>query len=154
MVFETKFQTFYVSEWCIACALLVVYFGLSYGLYVPDWKFELLSSTSMPPTNGSFVYTVTCSTRGDHGPACNAAAMIDRCVLGLNHLYTKPVCKNLKECNISSIGQISDNSPSWCHTPFDLEGILSSLTAAVTCIIGLQYGHILGQLQVRHLCTD
>ncbi|XP_028122651.1 uncharacterized protein LOC114319802 [Camellia sinensis] len=109
---------------CIACALLVVYLGLSYGLYVPDWKFELLRSISMSPTNGSFVYTVTCSTRGDHGPACNAAAMIDRCVLGLNHLYTKPVCKNLKECNISSIGQISDNSPSWCHTPFDLEGIL------------------------------
>ncbi|KAI8028519.1 Heparan-alpha-glucosaminide N-acetyltransferase [Camellia lanceoleosa] len=132
---------------CIACALLVVYLGLSYGLYVPDWQFELLSSTSMPPKNGSFVYTVTCSTRGDHGPACNAAGMIDRYVLGLNHLYTKPVYRNLKECNISSSGQLSDNSPSWCHAPFDPEGILSSLTAAVTCIIGLQYGHILGQLQ-------
>ncbi|KAI8026973.1 Heparan-alpha-glucosaminide N-acetyltransferase [Camellia lanceoleosa] len=131
----------------IACALLVVYLGLSYGLYVPDWQFELLSSTSMPPQNGSFVYTVTCSTRGDHGPACNAAGMIDRYVLGLNHLYTKPAYRNLKECNISSSGQLSDNSPSWCHAPFDPEGILSSLIVAVTCIIGLQYGHILGQLQ-------
>ncbi|GMP37506.1 hypothetical protein CsSME_00009146 [Camellia sinensis var. sinensis] len=120
--------------------LLQVYLGLSYGLYVPDWQFELLSSTSMPPKNGSFVYTVTCSTRGDHGPACNAAGMIDRYILGLNHLYTKPVYRNLKECNISSSSQLSDNSPSWCHAAFDPE-------AAVTCIIGLQYGHILGQLQ-------
>ncbi|THF94594.1 hypothetical protein TEA_013025 [Camellia sinensis var. sinensis] len=81
-----------VYLWCIACALLVVYLGLSYGLYVLDWKFELLSSTSMPPTNESFVYT--------------------------EHLF---------------------NSLS-----LDMQ---NSLTAAVTCIIGLQYGHILGQLQ-------
>ncbi|GMP37507.1 hypothetical protein CsSME_00009146 [Camellia sinensis var. sinensis] len=144
---EVGFFRIYYWQWCIACSLLVVYLGLSYGLYVPDWQFELLSSTSMPPKNGSFVYTVTCSTRGDHGPACNAAGMIDRYILGLNHLYTKPVYRNLKECNISSSSQLSDNSPSWCHAAFDPEGILSSLTAAVTCIIGLQYGHILGQLQ-------
>lgn len=40
-----------------------------------------------------------------------------------------------------------ESSPSWCHAPFDPEGILGSLTAAVTCIIGLQFGHILVQIQ-------
>ncbi|KAI8027190.1 hypothetical protein LOK49_LG02G00644 [Camellia lanceoleosa] len=110
---------------CVACALLVVYLGLSYGLYVPDWKFELLSSTSMTPTNGNFVYTVTCSTRGDHGPACNAVGMTDHCVLGLNHLYPKPVYRNLKVTLFKSIGQLSYNSPSWCHAPFDPKDILS-----------------------------
>ncbi|KAL6963699.1 heparan-alpha-glucosaminide N-acetyltransferase [Sarracenia purpurea var. burkii] len=132
---------------CIASALVVVYLGLSYGLFVPDWQFEVLSSSSLLPTNSSFVYRVTCSTRGDLGPSCNAAGMIDRYVVGINHLYTKPAYRNLKECNISSNGQIAENSPAWCHAPFDPEGILSSLTAAVTCIIGLQYGHILAKLQ-------
>lgn len=39
------------------------------------------------------------------------------------------------------------SAPSWCFAPFDPEGILSSLTAAASCIIGLQYGHVLVQLQ-------
>jgi len=95
--------------------------------------------------------------RGDLGPACNSAGMIDRYILGLDHLYKKPVFRNLKvpyklshffvqwfttyfdmlilntliakfynfqECNMSSTGQVSDSSPSWCHAPFDPEGIL------------------------------
>ncbi|XAR59847.1 Heparan-alpha-glucosaminide N-acetyltransferase [Bertholletia excelsa] len=144
---EIDFFRKYAWHWCTACALLVLYLGLSYGLYVPDWQFEDLSSTSLLPDNSSLVYMVKCSTRGDLEPACNAAGMIDRYVIGINHLYTKPVYRNLKECNISSNGQISENPPLWCRAPFDPEGILSSLTAAVTCIIGLQYGHILAQLQ-------
>lgn len=90
---------------------------------------------------------MTCSVRGDLGPACNAAGMIDRYVLGINHLYQKPVYKNLKECNISKGGQVPESSPSWCYAPFEPEGILSSLTASMACIIGLQYGHILTELQ-------
>ncbi|KAL0356571.1 UNVERIFIED_CONTAM: Heparan-alpha-glucosaminide N-acetyltransferase [Sesamum calycinum] len=87
------------------------------------------------------------SRGGDLSPACNAAGMVDRYILGVDHLYAKPVYRNLKECNLSSHGQVPQTSPSWCHAPFDPEGVLSSLTAAVTCIIGLQYGHILTQLQ-------
>lgn len=39
---------------------------------------------------------VKCSVRGDLGPACNSAGMIDRHALGIDHLYTKPVYRNLK----------------------------------------------------------
>lgn len=39
---------------------------------------------------------VKCSVRGDLGPACNAAGMIDRYIIGNNHLYAKPVYRNLK----------------------------------------------------------
>ncbi|KAI8533189.1 hypothetical protein RHMOL_Rhmol11G0277900 [Rhododendron molle] len=138
----------YSRHWYIAGALLVVYLGLTYFLYVPDWQFEILTPMSSSLlTNSSVVYNLTCSTRGDLGPACNAAGMIDRYVLGIGHLYTKPGYRNLKECQISSNGQVAEDLPSWCHAPFDPEGILSSLTAAVTCIIGLQYGHILAKLQ-------
>ncbi|KAJ6692912.1 hypothetical protein OIU79_014612 [Salix purpurea] len=40
---------------------------------------------------------VKCSLRGDLGPACNSAGMIDRYVLGIDHLYKKPVYRNLKD---------------------------------------------------------
>ncbi|KAJ6671556.1 HEPARAN-ALPHA-GLUCOSAMINIDE N-ACETYLTRANSFERASE-LIKE ISOFORM X1 [Salix viminalis] len=94
-----------------------------------------------------FLKITAAFTRGDLGPACNSAGMIDRYVLGIDHLYKKPVYRNLKECNMSTYGQVPDSSASWCHAPFDPEGVLSFLTAAVTCIIGLQYGHLLAHPQ-------
>ncbi|XP_060176211.1 uncharacterized protein LOC132606649 isoform X1 [Lycium barbarum] len=124
----------YIWQWCIMFLLSAIHCGLLYGLYVPDWKFSVSQST------GTTIYEVKCSVRGDLGPACNSAGMVDRYILGINHLYAKPVYRNMKECNGS-------NMPSWCHAAFDPEGILSSLTAAATSIIGLQYGHILVQFQ-------
>ncbi|KAL5066537.1 hypothetical protein RYX36_028274, partial [Vicia faba] len=44
----------------------------------------------------ALLYKVNCSVRGDLGPACNSAGMIDRYILGLDHLYKKPVYRNLK----------------------------------------------------------
>ncbi|XP_024994030.1 heparan-alpha-glucosaminide N-acetyltransferase-like [Cynara cardunculus var. scolymus] len=138
----------YIWHWCAVFFLSAIYIGLTYGLYVADWQFEDLNSfSSLMSENGSTIHTVKCSIRGDLGPACNAAGMIDRYVLGINHLYQKPVYRNLKECNISKGGQVPESSPSWCYAPFEPEGILSSLTASVACIIGLQYGHILTELQ-------
>lgn len=138
----------YCWHWCIAFSLSAVYLLLSYGLYVPNWQFTVpASASSLLSSNDSYVYTVKCGVRGDLGPACNSAGMIDRFVLGIDHLYMKPVYRNLKDCNISSKGQVSESSPPWCHAPFDPEGILGSLTTAVTCIIGLQYGHVLAHLQ-------
>lgn len=137
----------YNWQWCIVLLLSVVYLGLLYGLHVPDWQYVIQSDSSLMTASNFTVYSVKCSVRGDLGPACNSAGMIDRDLLGIDHLYTKPVYRNLKECNIYSDGQVPQTSPSWCHAPFDPEGILSSLTAAATCIIGLQYGHVLIQLQ-------
>ncbi|GAB4838542.1 hypothetical protein Ancab_028088 [Ancistrocladus abbreviatus] len=132
-------------RWCVALLLCSIYLGLLYGLYVPDWDFKV--SDPNPASNSSYVYQVKCNVRGDLGPACNSAGLIDRYVLGIDHLYPKPVYQNLKECNKSKDGQVPKGSPSWCYAPFDPEGILGSLTAAVTCIIGLQFGHILVQIQ-------
>ncbi|KAH0721610.1 hypothetical protein KY284_006640 [Solanum tuberosum] len=131
----------YICQWCIMFLLSAIHCGLLYGLYVPDWQFSVSQST------GSTIYEVKCSVRGDLGPACNSAAMIDRYILGIDHLYTKPVYRNMKECNGSNRETVSESMPSWCHAAFDPEGIVSSLTAAATSIIGLQYGHILVQFQ-------
>ncbi|GFP89058.1 hepaRaN-alpha-glucosaminide n-acetyltransferase [Phtheirospermum japonicum] len=142
-----RFSRNYTWQWCVVLSLFVIYLGLLYGLYVPDWQYVVRSDSSLMTANNSNVYMVKCCVKGDLGPACNSAGMVDRYILGVDHLYAKPVYRNLKECNISSHGQVPETSPSWCHTPFDPEGTLSSLTAAVTCVIGLQYGHILIQLQ-------
>ncbi|GAA0175787.1 hypothetical protein Leryth_004410 [Lithospermum erythrorhizon] len=135
----------YIWHWCIMFLLSTIYMVLLYGLYVPDWQFSASQSTSSPLLEGA--YKVNCSVRGDLGPACNSAGMIDRAVLGIKHLYEKPVYRNLEVCKMSSNGQLPTDAPSWCHAPYEPEGILSSLTAIVTCIIGLQYGHILVQFQ-------
>ncbi|KAL5706424.1 heparan-alpha-glucosaminide N-acetyltransferase [Ranunculus cassubicifolius] len=134
---------------CTALALCIIYSGLLYGVYVSDWQFEVPDPTSSmsSPSYTSVVYTVKCGVRGDLGPACNSAGLIDRYVLGLNHLYKKPVYKNLKECSSPEDGLYTESQPPWCQAPFDPEGILSSLTAAVTCIIGLHYGHVLVQFE-------
>ncbi|XP_074287625.1 uncharacterized protein LOC141612753 [Silene latifolia] len=136
---------FNFMHWCVVGILCAVYSGLIYGLFVPDWHISN-SSSSFSSSNSTVLLKVKCGSRGDLSPACNAAGMIDRYVLGVSHLYTKPAYGNLKECNKTKIG-IPESSPSWCHAPFDPEGILGSLTAAVTCIIGLQFGHILVHMQ-------
>ncbi|XP_070677080.1 uncharacterized protein [Malus domestica] len=138
---EVGFFRTYYWHWCVIFSLSAIYAGLLYGLYVPDWEFKASTPSSLPPSNATTTYVVKCSVRGDLGPACNSARMIDRYILGFDHLYLKPVYRNLKECNVSADGRVPESSPSWCHTPFDPE-------AAVTCIIGLQYGHILAHIQV------
>ncbi|CAN0846163.1 Heparan-alpha-glucosaminide N-acetyltransferase [Linum grandiflorum] len=139
----------YYWHWVAAFALIAVYLGLLYGMYVPDWQFvhDANVYTVRACSNSLLELQVNCSVRGDVGPACNSAGLIDRYVLGINHLYAKPVYKNLKECKMSSDKSVPEDAPSWCHAPFDPEGLLSSITAAVTCLIGLQYGHVLAHLQ-------
>ncbi|KAL0336580.1 UNVERIFIED_CONTAM: hypothetical protein Sradi_4869900, partial [Sesamum radiatum] len=88
---------------------------------------------------------VKCGVHGDTGPACNAAGMIDRMILGVQHLYRRPIYARTKQCSINSpdYGPLPPNAPSWCQAPFDPEGILSTVMAIVTCLIGLQFGHII-----------
>lgn len=127
----------YYLQWLVAFSLSALYLGLLYGLYVPDWKFEvqIMNSSNI----SSITHIVKCGVRGNLGPACNAVGMIDRVVLGINHLYQKPVYRRLKECATDS----PIYAPAWCQAPFDPEGLLSSVMAVLTCFIGLHFGHIL-----------
>ncbi|CAN6470449.1 unnamed protein product [Victoria cruziana] len=132
----------YQLQWLLALAISIIYMVLLYGLYVPDWEFQILTDGASPTM---MTYSVKCGVMGDTGPACNAVGMIDRMILGINHLYTRPTYKRTKECSILSpdYGPLPPNAPSWCHAPFDPEGLLSSFMAIVTCIIGLHFGHVL-----------
>ncbi|KAL8544946.1 hypothetical protein ACS0TY_005230 [Phlomoides rotata] len=132
----------------IAAGILagLLYMVLLYGLYIPNWAFDVSTiSTILPKSLGANSHTVQCGLRGSLEPPCNAVGLIDRIVLGEKHLYQRPVYRRTKECSVNSpdYGPPPPNSPAWCLAPFDPEGILSSLMAAITCFIGLHYGHIL-----------
>lgn len=82
---------------------------------------------------------------GDTGPACNVVGMIYRNLLGIHHLYRRPIYARMPECSIISpdYGPLPPDAPSWCQAPFEPEGLLSSVMAIVTCLVGSHYGHII-----------
>ncbi|XP_065860382.1 uncharacterized protein [Euphorbia lathyris] len=133
----------YYAQWVISFTLCSLYICLLYFLFVPNWEFEA-------PNINQYGYesrtlTVNCGVRGSLEPPCNAVGLIDRFFLGEHHLYQRPVYRRTEQCSVHSpdYGPLPPNAPAWCLAPFDPEGILSSLSAAVTCFLGLQFGHIL-----------
>uniref|UniRef100_J3L7I2 Heparan-alpha-glucosaminide N-acetyltransferase catalytic domain-containing protein n=2 Tax=Oryza brachyantha TaxID=4533 RepID=J3L7I2_ORYBR len=132
----------YFSQWIVACCILVIYLSLVYGIYVPDWDFRVSDVKS--PNYGK-IFTVTCGTRGKLSPPCNAVGYIDRKVLGINHMYHKPAWRRHRDCTDDSPheGPFKTDAPAWCYAPFEPEGILSSLSAVLSTIIGVHYGHVL-----------
>ncbi|TVU24694.1 hypothetical protein EJB05_27146 [Eragrostis curvula] len=129
----------YRHQLFVGLVLTVTYTALLYGMYVPDWEYEVT-----PPDSTLKHFLVTCGVRGDTSPGCNAVGLIDRHILGIQHLYTHPVYLKTMQCSMNSPrnGPLPSDAPSWCQAPFDPEGLLSSLMATVTCLIGLQMGHV------------
>ncbi|KAF3782757.1 Heparan-alpha-glucosaminide N-acetyltransferase [Nymphaea thermarum] len=147
MAFVKKYST----QWILMVLLSLTYVSLLYGLYVPNWEFEIMYKDAASNLNGTIqAQTVECGFRGSLGPPCNAAGFIDRLLLGENHLYQHPVYRRTKECSVNSpdYGPLPPKSPRWCLAPFDPEGILSSFMAIVTCFIGLHYAHIIVSFKV------
>ncbi|KAL9235721.1 hypothetical protein vseg_010460 [Gypsophila vaccaria] len=136
----------YYFQWMATVLLCVLYTSLLYGIYVPSWMYDYqgMNSTLSPPS-----VQVQCGVRGSLDPPCNSAGFIDRLLLGANHLYQRPVYRRVQECSENSpdYGSLPPNAPAWCLAPFEPEGILSSLTAAVTCFLGLHFGHIIAHFK-------
>ncbi|KAK8939029.1 hypothetical protein KSP39_PZI011372 [Platanthera zijinensis] len=135
----------YRMQLIIGSLLTATYMCLLYGLFVPDWDYQIPLQDGM-----SSFYSVKCGVRGDTSPACNAVGMIDRRILGIDHLYKRPVYGRTKQCSINYPynGPLPSDAPSWCEAPFDPEGLLSTIMAIVTSLIGLQFGHVL--LHFKH----
>ncbi|CAI9760662.1 unnamed protein product [Fraxinus pennsylvanica] len=131
--------TAYKWQWFGGFVAFVIYMVTTFTLYVPDWSFVVHHE------HGSEKYTVKCGMRGHFGPACNAVGYVDRQVWGINHLYSQPVWSRLKACTFSSpdSGPFRKDAPSWCHGPFEPEGLLSTISAILSGTIGIHYGHVL-----------
>nr|GEU38631.1 heparan-alpha-glucosaminide N-acetyltransferase isoform X1 [Tanacetum cinerariifolium] len=136
----------YVWHWLLGACVLMVYLAVIYGTFVPSWQFTVDNTNS--PDHGK-IFTVTCDVRGKLDPPCNAVGYIDRQVLGINHMYAHPEWKRYKACTVESPyeGPFKKDAPSWCWAPFEPEGILSSISAILSTIIGVHFGHVLIQMK-------
>ncbi|KAH6820090.1 heparan-alpha-glucosaminide N-acetyltransferase-like protein [Perilla frutescens var. hirtella] len=132
----------YFWHWIVATCVLSVYLAMLYGIYVHDWQFRVKNTDS--PDFGK-ILTVACNMRGNLDPPCNAVAYIDRKLLGINHMYQHPAWKRSKACTTSSPheGPFRSDAPSWCWAPFEPEGTLSSISAILSTLIGVHFGHVL-----------
>lgn len=132
----------YYLQWVIGACVLLVYLATLYVTYVPDWHFVVQNPDSV---DFGKTLTVTCNVRGNLDPPCNAVGYIDRQVLGINHMYPHPAWKRSKACakNSPYEGPFRDDAPSWCLAPFEPEGILSSISAILSTVVGVHFGHIL-----------
>ncbi|CAK8543919.1 unnamed protein product [Lathyrus sativus] len=130
----------YKWQWFGGFIAFLIYMITTFTLYVPDWSFVDHVIGDEPKR-----YTVICGMRGHIGPACNAVGHVDRQVWGVNHFYSHPVWRHLKECTFSSPGEgpLREDAPSWCRAPFEPEGLLSSISAILSGTIGIHYGHVL-----------
>nr|GMD42223.1 heparan-alpha-glucosaminide N-acetyltransferase isoform X1 [Ipomoea batatas] len=138
----------YYRHWVVGGCVLVVYLATLYGTYVPDWQF-LVENTDSPDFGK--ILTVSCNVRGKLDPPCNAVGYVDRQVLGINHMYPHPAWKRSKACTKNSPyeGPFRNDAPSWCWAPFEPEGILSSISAILSTVIGVHFGHVLIHFKVR-----
>ncbi|WRX23607.1 hypothetical protein QQP08_016094 [Theobroma cacao] len=127
----------------VGACILIMYLALLYGTYVPDWQFTVQNKDSADYGK------VACNVRGKLDPPCNAVGYIDREVLGINHMYQRPAWRRSRACTVNSPyeGPFKDAAPSWCHAPFEPEGILSSISAVLSTIIGVHFGHVLVHLK-------
>ncbi|KAI3854438.1 hypothetical protein MKW92_051756 [Papaver armeniacum] len=139
-------NTLYSWHWIAGACILVVYFSVLYGTYVPDWKYTVHNKDS-PDYGKEFI--VVCGVRGRLDPPCNAVGYVDREVLGINHVYQRPAWKRSEACTDRSPyeGAFRKDAPSWCQGPFEPEGLLSSIAAILTTIIGVHFGHVLIHLK-------
>ncbi|XP_028770825.1 heparan-alpha-glucosaminide N-acetyltransferase [Neltuma alba] len=144
----TEFSVFelYYWHWLLAACILIVYMALLYGMFVPDWKFTVQNPDSIYYGK---TLRVVCGVRGKLDPPCNAVGYIDREVLGINHMYKRPAWRRSEACNENSPyeGPFKRSAPSWCYASFEPEGILSSISAVLSTVIGLHFGHVLVHLQ-------
>ncbi|KAF5953901.1 hypothetical protein HYC85_006757 [Camellia sinensis] len=116
--------TAYKWQWLGGFVVFLIYMITTYALYVPDWSFMVRQD------QGTETYTVKCGMRGHLGPACSAVG------------YVEDKFGHQSSLHATRLDSLKD-APNWCRAPFEPEGLLSSISAIMSGIIGIHYGHIL-----------
>ncbi|XP_062084829.1 uncharacterized protein LOC133790980 isoform X2 [Humulus lupulus] len=114
--------------------------------HAPD---KLTYGVDMKEIRWCGILQVACNVRGKLDPPCNAVGYIDRKVLGINHMYHHPAWRRSRACTENSPykGPFRKDAPTWCYAPFEPEGITSSISAILSTIIGVHFGHVLVHLK-------
>lgn len=110
----------YAAQWLAFLALTGLYLGLMFGIDVPG-----------------------CG-RGHITEQCNAAYYLDHKILGNNHMYQTPTYIRSDGCSTCYPAFCPRVDPKpYCSRAFDPEGILTSMSAATSALLGLAFGHVL-----------
>ena len=115
---------------------------------IPIWSLYLILTYYVPirlENSNEFCS----SNHPDFSIPCNAARQIDEWFFhGRQHLYQSPVYVRSYECSTCSPAECSfDERPDYCKWPYDPEGILPSIAAIGSTILGIPCGNWLQQLR-------
>ncbi|CAN1802506.1 Heparan-alpha-glucosaminide N-acetyltransferase [Linum perenne] len=158
--------TAYRWQWLGGFVAFLVYMITVFSLYVPDWSFvhrdEKIRYTVKCGMRGHFgpgcnaVGQVDRAVWGvNHLYAYPEWQRLKVTPFASNRVESSRIensgltmlCGSFffKACTLSSpsSGSFRDDAPSWCHGPFEPEGLLSSISAILSGTIGIHYGHVL-----------
>ena len=130
----------YVLGWFLAAGCIVAYLAFTLLTRIRNY----LNPNPYPGAPGPVL--VLCGnfrTSLNIRPDCNAAGFWDRFILRPEHMYREPEYRNLDECLVSP----ESARPPWCSFPFEPEGIVSTISAVVTVILGCYCGQVLLAMQ-------
>ncbi|KAL2941052.1 Heparan-alpha-glucosaminide N-acetyltransferase [Bienertia sinuspersici] len=164
---------FSVFKLVVGACILTIYLSVLYGVYVPDWQFTVQNAESPnyeehftvtcgvrgtlnPPCNavGYVDRTLLGINHVYHHPAWRRSKVYTQCFYSSHLVVSSILIRNiflscllevLQACTANSPfeGPLLENAPSWCHAPFEPEGILSSISAVLSTINGVHFGHVL-----------
>jgi len=120
----------YIWDYVLQAAVILIYVVISAALFVPTYK--------AMTCDGSEEMTIICDVRGSLSPECNAAGLIDRWMLGGDHMYCPGEKDRLPECSSCSPGKCDmEGRADWCNVAVvDPEGVLASFLAITTVALG------------------
>ncbi|KAF9621436.1 hypothetical protein IFM89_021475 [Coptis chinensis] len=108
----------YHWHWLAGTCVLVVYLSVIYGAYVPRLALYCLQHLK--------------------------ALIMGRLLIACSSPKVVQVCTESSPYE----GPFRKDAASWCQAPFEPEGLLSSISAILTTIIGVHFGHVLVHIKV------
>ena len=133
----------YILGWFLAAGCTVAYLAFTLLTRIRNY----VNPNPYPGASGPA--TVLCGnfrTGLNIRPDCNAAGFWDRFILRPEHMYTEPEYRNLDECRTTP----ESARPPWCSYPFEPEGIVSTISAVITVILGCYCGQVLLAMQASN----
>ena len=110
----------HAMQWLVPAAFAALYLLLMLQTPVHNWT---VADTAGSQEHHIVNLTIVCNgSRGDLGPACNAAGQWDRVLFGQAHLYQPGEKIRLPDCSSCSPGfcpLVNVTQPDWCIAPVE-----------------------------------
>ena len=158
----------YALHWAVAFTFFAIYLVIMLFVTVPTWEYNIpghVDDDNPPDCVVSWhnatqkqqqvctsdwvpevVIRTECDVHGDLTPKCSATRMVDVWLLGYHHMWQDSFIDDSPWCVPADAGgdlKPGEEPPTWCKSPLDPEGVLSSIPTVLTTWLGLHYGLVL-----------